>query len=102
MRLPADVCADVACTDEYDRLSLRCAISFKRLRQPAKGVGCRHRSQCNYVELRRHASRTKRCPISGCTAQLVRLDDVICDEALRALLEGVPPEVCQRRRAHAP
>ena len=80
-------------TDEWERLELRCAISFQRLTDPAKGASCTHRSCCNFGCLKSHVSRARACPIAGCDAPMPRSHDVQRDDALRASLAAVPASV---------
>ena len=80
-------------TDEWERLELRCAISFQRLTDPAKGASCTHRSCCNFGDLTAYVSRQKECPIAGCSAPLTRSRGVERDDALRASLAAVPAAV---------
>ena len=80
-------------TDEWERLELRCAISFQRLADPAKGASCTHRSCCNFGCLKSHVSRARACPIAGCDAPMPRSHDVQRDDALRTSLAAVPAAV---------
>ena len=70
--LPPAAGGEVEVTDEWERLELRCAISFQRLTDPAKGASCTHRSCCNFGDLTAYVSRQKECPIAGCSAPLAR------------------------------
>ena len=80
-------------TDEWERLELRCAISFQRLTDPAKGTSCTHRSCCNFGCLKSHVSRARACPIAGCDAPMPRSHNVQRDYALRDALAAVPASV---------
>ena len=89
----------VVCADQWERLELRCVLSFQPLTDPAKGSHCLHRACCNYKELRDYAGRVttgrkhrrKQCPLATCGARLQRTRDVERDADLKALLEKVPP-----------
>ena len=88
----------VTCTDEWERLELRCALSMQRLHDPAKGGECYHIARCNYNDLRRYAgghitAGFQKCPIAGCLASLRRTCDVKRDQALSAQLCKVPVDV---------
>ncbi len=79
----------------WERVELRCAVSFQRLADPAKLSACRHRSACNYEALadyRSHLS-SKECPVLGCGAKVARRHGLQRDLRLRALLQGVPSSV---------
>ena len=80
-------------SEQWEKLELRCAISFMPLADPAKGCGCRHRANCNYTELRDYVGRMKACPVSGCDAKLYRTRDVERDVSLKRMLEDVPGRV---------
>ena len=87
---------DVICTDEWERVELRCALSFQRLTDPAKGSMCPHRACCNYQVLRDYVGRVtakaKECPLATCTARLQRTRDVVRDDAFCANLAQAPPD----------
>ena len=84
----------VVCTDEWEKLELRCALSYQRLTDPAKGSGCAHRACCNYQVLRNYVGRLangpKHCPLATCGVRLQRTRDVVRDAALQVLLVDVP------------
>ena len=85
----------VICAEEWERVELRCAISFQRLTDPAKGSMCAHRACCNYQVLRDYVGRVstkpKECPLATCAARLQRTRDVVRDDALCANLAQAPP-----------
>ena len=87
----------VVCDDEWERLELRCVLSFQRLTDPAKGSACNHRACCNYKELRdyvgRLASGPKQCPLATCGARLQRTRDVERDAPMLELLQTVRADV---------
>ena len=83
----------VVCNDGWQRLDLRCCISLAPLADPAKGSRCAHLPRCNFDVLKFHASRTKVCPVAGCTARYPRIADVVRDDDLRERLSVVPPTV---------
>ena len=88
--LPRLNCEDAAPVSAWQALNLRCAISFGRLVDPAKGDACKHLSFCNYTSLRHHFNAGHRhCPIAGCDATLRRSRDLIRDERLAAQLRTV-------------
>ena len=83
----------VVCNDGWQRLDLRCCISLAPLADPAKGSRCAHLPRCNFDVLKFHASRTKVCPVAGCTARLPRIADVVRDDDLRERLGVLPSTV---------
>ena len=54
---------ELAEESQWQRLELRCAVSWQRLDDPARGDGCAHLSRCNYDALRLHVSRCKPPPV---------------------------------------
>ena len=81
------------CTEQWERLVLRCALSQQRLTDPARGDQCTHSSRCNYATLRAYVGRQARCPIAGCDARLKRVLAIERDAALCDALRTVPPEL---------
>ena len=77
----------VEVADEWERLKLRCAISFQ-LTDPAKGAG--YRRSCATSATSRRACRAKNAR-SPAAPPLTRSRDVEHDDALRASLAAVPP-----------
>jgi hypothetical protein len=69
---------------------MRCAYSHERLNDPAKAdaTACCCLARCNYGKLSGYVRRAKKCPLC---ARHTR--DVERDDALRALLQGVPADV---------
>ena len=84
----------VVCADDWEKLELRCVLSFQRLTDPAKGSGCAHRACCNYQVLRDYVGRLtsgpKHCPLATCGVRLQRTRDVVRDASLQLLLEDAP------------
>ena len=88
----------VICADEWERVDLRCALSFQRLTDPAKGSACTHRACCNYNVLREYVGRSvssgsKECPLATCGVKLQRTRDVERDTELQAQLEALPADL---------
>ena len=48
-----------------ERLVLQCALSHRRLTDPAKGASCHHLSRFNYDDLLDHVLAKKRCAADG-------------------------------------
>ena len=101
-RCEEEVCEDfehdgLVCTQEWERVELRCALSLQRLTDPAKGSACSHRACCNYQVLREYVGRIssgpKECPMATCGARLQRTRDVERDAAMCKLLAQTPASV---------
>lgn len=70
-----------------ERISLRCCLSLAPLTDPARGEACQHSPRCNYDDLRECISKTRMCPVAGCTAT-VRARAIVRDVALRDALHA--------------
>lgn len=76
---------EVGVTSGWEKLELRCAVTWQRLTDPAKLSGCAHAAKTNYEALRNSGTV---CPVLGCTAQL-RQRNIVRDTALRTKLKRV-------------
>ena len=87
----------VICNDSWERLELRCVLSFQRLTDPARGAKCKHLACCNYQVLRDYVGRVtsgpKECPIAACGCRLQRTRDVERNSSLQAALAQLPQTV---------
>jgi len=78
----------------WQQVDLRCAVTRQRLTDPARFVGCMHRSACNRDAL----LGFRRCPMHGCTAVVrgtkrTHDADIVRDDALCKAIERVPAAV---------
>lgn len=80
--------ASTAAQEEWCTLSLRCALSFKPITDPAKGTACKHLECFNFAALREHMQTSKCCPLENCGAVLKAIRR---QPKLRALLVHAPP-----------
>ena len=72
----------------WDRVDLRCAISMKRLTDPARGSECMHRAVVNFDALVQYSGRI--CAMPYCDAQ-IRRRTLVRDDKLHDLLAKLPP-----------
>jgi hypothetical protein len=80
--------------DDWERLELRCSVSFLRLNEPARLGECRHRSCCNYNALLECGRRgAKTCPVAGCDAKFGRRHALCRDDVLSAHVASLSPHV---------
>ena len=78
----------------WQQVDLRCAVTRQRLTDPARFVGCIHRSACNRDAL----LGFRRCPMHGCMAVVrgtkrTHDADIVRDDALCKAIERVPAAV---------
>ena len=59
-------------SEQYQELSITCAISRDPLKDPARSEYCTHLPCCNYDALRAYADARRVCPVSGCAACILR------------------------------
>ena len=81
-------------SSSWQQVDLRCAVTRQRLTDPARFVGCKHRSACNRDAL----LGFRRCPMHGCTAVVrgtkrTHDADIVRDDALCKAIERVPAAV---------
>ena len=87
----SDECVVLQGDTLWRRLELQCCYSLQSLTEPARLLGCTHASCCNYESLKAALQGgSKVCPVSGCTAKLLRSRDVVHDSALSDALARLP------------
>ena len=90
---------DEACTLQgtlWERLDLRCAVTWQRLHDPAKLVGCAHAAKVNFNALRisgtNQGERANVCPVAGCNATM-RIRNIVRDVLLQKKLKRLREDV---------
>jgi hypothetical protein len=77
-----------------ERMELKCALSFARLTEPAKGAGCKHHARCNFDMLKEYSRKgPATCPVGDGSCGSIVSANIVRDEILQSFIESKPEDM---------